>query len=243
MKRKSPESLVSRWKQGFYKKPGEPDAPTKDISGRKEAPETVRASLALISKEPVTFRLSRLESPDDFERMRFVVKACTKTADVPFKTVLHVEQTRTGSRLVACDGLRLHVAEISKKIKSGDYKAHVTKDSVSLGAPLEGVRFPAWAKAIPEKTEKRGIINLEQTGMGKDRRETERLSLAFNSFVRQTGEPVNLRYLEDLTKREWTIYCQGEKQKAIVLKEGHGKTDVEDTKGPLAVILPIPKVA
>jgi hypothetical protein len=243
MKRKSPESLVSRWKQGFYKKPGEPDAPTKDPPGEKEGPEAAGASLALIRKEPVTFRLSRLENPEDFERMQFVAKACDRTADVPFKTVLHIEQTRTGSRLVACDGLRLHVAEISKKIKSGDYKPRVTKDCVSLGAPLEGVRFPAWAKAIPEKTEKRGIINLEKTGMGKDREETERLSLAFNSFVRQTGEPVNLRYLEDLTKREWAIYCQGEKQKAIVLKEGHGKTDGADTKGPLAVILPIPKAA
>jgi hypothetical protein len=243
MKRESPESLVSRWKQGFYKKPGEPDAPVKNLSGEKERPEVTETSLALIRKEPVTFRLSRLESPEDFERMRFVIKACAKTADVPFKMVLHIEQTRTGSRLVACDGLRLHVAEISKKIKSGDYKPRVTKDCVSLGAPLEGIRFPAWAKAIPEKTEKRGIINLEKTGMGKDREETERLSLAFNSFVRQTGEPVNLRYLEDLTKREWTIYCQGEKQKAIVLKEGYRNTDVADTKGPLAVLLPIPKAA
>jgi hypothetical protein len=239
MKRTSPESLVSRWKRGFPQKPGEPDAPTKDSPG----PEAAGTSLALIRKEPVTFRLSRLESPEDFERMQFVARACARTADVPFKTVLHIEQTRTGSRLVACDGLRLHVAEISKKIKSGNYKPYVTKDCVSLGAPLEGVRFPAWAKAIPEKTEKRGIINLEKTGMGKDRGETERLSLAFNSFVRQTGEPVNLRYLEDLTKREWTIYCQGEKQRAIVLKEGYGKTETSDAKGPLAVILPIPKAA
>jgi hypothetical protein len=119
----------------------------------------------------------------------------------------------------------------------------VTKDCVSLGEPLEGVKYPAWVKAIPEKTEKRGIINLEKSGMGKDRKATEKLSLAFNSFVKQTGEPVNLRYLEDLTKREWTIYCQDEKQRAIVLKEGYGKTEAADTKGPLAVILPIRKAA
>jgi hypothetical protein len=243
MKRKSPKSLVSRWNRTFSKKGEDAVTPAKDLPGEKERPEAAGASLTLIRKEPVTFRLSRLESPEDFERMLFVVKACARTADVPFKTVLHIEQTRTGSRLVACDGLRLHVAEISKKIKSGDYKPRVTKDCVSLGIPLEGVKFPAWAKAIPEKTEKRGFINLEKTGMGKDRKETEKLSLAFNSFVRQTGEPVNLRYLEDLTKREWTIYCQGEKQRAIVLKEGYGKTEVPDTKGPLAVILPIPKAA
>jgi hypothetical protein len=243
MKHETTGILINKWKKAFSKK-AEDSAPAMgDIPGKEEKSETAGTSLALIRKEPVTFRLSRLENPEDFERMRFVVKACARTADVPFKTVLHVEQTRTGSRLVACDGLRLHVAEISKKIKSGDYKSHVTKDCVSLGAPLEGVKFPAWAKAIPEKTEKRGIINLEKNGMGKDRKETEKLSLAFNSFVRQTGESVNLRYLEDLTKREWTIYCQGEKQKAIVLKEGHGKAEAPDVKGPLAVILPIPKAA
>ncbi|MDR2052051.1 MAG: hypothetical protein LBP80_01430 [Treponema sp.] len=243
MKHATPASLASKWKKAFPKKEEDASTAVKNLPAKNDEPETAGPALALIRKEPVTFRLSRLENPEDFERMRFVVKACARTADVPFKTVLHVEQTRTGSRLVACDGLRLHLAEISKKIKSGDYKPRVAKDCVSLGVPLEGVRFPAWAKAIPEKTEKRGVINLEKTGMGKDRKETEKLSIVFNSFVRQTGEPVNLRYLEDLTKREWTIYCQGEKQKAIVLKEGHGKMEAPDVKSPLAVILPIPKAA
>jgi hypothetical protein len=168
--------------------------------------------------------------------MGFVIKACAKTAGDQFKTVLHVEQTRSGSRLVATDGSRLHVAEISKKIKSGDYKPHVTKDLITLGDPVEGVKFPAWPKAIPaEKAVKRGVINLADTGMGKDRAETEKLSLAFNSFVKQAGEPVNLRYLEDLTKREWAVYCQEGKRKAIMLKE-NGKPD---DKSPVAVILPI----
>jgi hypothetical protein len=243
MKRATPASLASRWKKAFSKKEEDAAAAVENLPAKNNMPETAGPALALIRREPVTFRLSRADNPEDFERMGFVIKACAKKADYPFKTVLHVEQTRTGSRLVACDGLRLHAAEISKKIKSGDYKPLVTRDCISLGEPVEGVKFPAWSKAIPAKSEKRGIINLEKTGMGRDRKETEKLSLAFNSFVKQTGEPVNLRYLEDLTKREWTIYCQGEKQKAIVLKEGYGKTDVADTKEPLAVILPIIKAA
>jgi hypothetical protein len=240
MKRETPKSLVDRWKGAFSKEKAnvqEAEKPSKQGEPQNKGP-----SLSLIKKAPVTFQLSRQENPKDFELMCFVIRACAKTANNPYTAVLHVEQTRTGSRLVATDGLRLHVAEISKKIKSGDYKPHIAKDAISLGKPLEGVKFPAWAKAIPENTEKRGAINLANSGMGKDRKETEKLSLAFNSFVKQTGEPVNLRYLEDLTKREWAIYCQDGKRKAIVLKEKSGSLD-KGTKGPLAVILPIPQAA
>jgi len=204
MKRKTTTSLIAKWKEAFsggFAKPTEDETPRQLDKVKPE-----EASLALIKKEPVTFQLSRLENPDDFERMFFVIKACARNGGFMFKNVIHVEQTRTGSRLVATDGLRLHVAEISKKIKSGDYKPHITKDTISLGKPLSGIRFPAWAKAIPENTEKRGVINLADSGMGRDRKETEKLSIAFNSFVKQVGEPVNLRYLEDLTKREWAIY-------------------------------------
>jgi len=238
MKRITKTSLISKWKEAFSK--GKENSAIANPSSQKTGHGTAGASLALIRKEPVTFRLSRLENPVDFERMCFVIKACAKSNNPSFKSVLHIEQTRTGSRLVATDGLRLHVAEISKKIKSGDYKPHVTKDAVSLGAPVTGVKFPEWAKAVPEKTEKRGVINLANSGMGKDRLETERLSVAFDSFVKQTGEPVNLRYLEDLTKREWAVYCQTGKRKSIVLKEKSGNPDA---KVPLAVILPIPQAA
>jgi len=220
MKRKTTASLADKWKKVF--------------SGSNAKP---------VEKELFTFQLSRLENPDDFERMLFVVKACARNGGFPFKNVIHIERTRTGSRLVATDGLRLHVAEISKKVKSGEYKPLIAKDTITLGKPLTGVKFPAWAKAIPENTEMRGVINLANSGMGKDRKETEKLSLAFNSFVKQTGEPVNLRYLEDLTKREWAVYCQDGKRKAIVLKEKNGSAESPGTRGPLAVILPIPQAA
>jgi hypothetical protein len=69
--------------------------------------------------------------------------------------------------------------------------------------------------------------------MGKDREQTERLSFAFNSFVKQTGELINLRYLEDLTKTTWSVHCQGEKHRAIVLKQEGAKSDT------FAVIMPL----
>jgi len=241
MKRETATSLAAKWKKAFS---GNNTKPVEDETNQQQdEPKQKGTSISLIKKEPVMFQLSRLENPEDFERMLFVIKACARNGGFSFKNVIHVEQTRTGSRLVATDGLRLHVAEISKKIKSGDYKAYVTKDAVSLGEPIKGVKFPVWAKAIPENTEKRGVINLANSGMGKDRKETEKLSLAFNSFLKQTGEPVNLRYLEDLTKREWAVYCQDGKRKAIVLKEKNSNMESPGTKGPLAVIMPIPLAA
>jgi hypothetical protein len=105
--------LIAAWKDTFSK--GKGDAVEVKSTAVQTGLQSKVPALALVSKNPVTFRLSRLENPKDFELMSFVVKACAKTAEVPFKTVLHVEQSSTGSRLVACDGLRLHAAEISKK--------------------------------------------------------------------------------------------------------------------------------
>jgi len=236
MKRLVSTSLISRWKKTFARGKNKP---VREESSQQEKLKTTETTIILNKKETVSFQLSRLNNPKDFERMAFVAKVCLKYSDSQIKTILHVEQTRTGSRLVATDGHRLHVAEISKKIKSGNYKPVVTKDTIILGKPVTGIKFPVWAKAIPEKMEKRGVINLADTGLGKDRKENEKLSLVFNSFVKQTGEPVNVRYLEDLTKRVWIIYCQNEKRRAIILKE-NGKPN---EKNPVAVILPIPQAA
>jgi hypothetical protein len=241
MKREKTLSIITRWKDALSKKKAE----TPDAENRKgkEKPQTRRASLSLIRKIPVTFQLSRLENPKDFELMSFVIRACSKTADKPFKTVLHVEQSRRGSRLVACDGQRLHTAEISKKIKTGDYKPYAAKDTIILGGPETGIDFPVWSKAIPEKPQKLGVIDLEKSGLGKDRKETEKLSIALNTFAKQTGETVNLCFLEDLTKKEWALYSQKEGQKGIILRQKTGRFVEPDEKSPMAVIVPISKAA
>jgi hypothetical protein len=224
--------IVSRWKKRFSdkepsrQKRAERKAPAKMETGKPDGP-----AIALIQKTPLVFRLERRENPQDFERMAFVVRACSK--DRPGLKVLHIEQTKTGSRLVGCDGRRLHVAEISQKIKSGDYKAVMTKEAVGLAKSGDGFLYPNWINVVPSKIGKRGFINLENSGFGKNREETEKLSIAFNSFVRQTGETVNLRYIEDLSKKHWAIYCQDGKGKAVVLKEKGAEDAV------YAVIMPL----
>jgi hypothetical protein len=196
--------------------------------GKKEA-----KALVFIKKEPITFQVRRLETPGDFERMAFVTKACSNDPNHKPFMVLHVEQIRDGSWLIATDGKRLHAALTPAKIRSGDYKPMVTKDIISLGEPVTGIMFPNWRRVIPGTTVQRGMIDLADSSWGKDRKGTERLSIAFNTFVRQTGELVNLRYLEDLAKKKWSIHCQREKNRAIMLKAEGVKHDM------FAVLMPL----
>jgi hypothetical protein len=39
------------------------------------------------------------------------------------------------------------------------------------------------------------------------------------TFTKLSGEKVNPKYLMDLRNKSWVIYCQKEKQKALILKE------------------------
>jgi len=146
-------------------------------------------------------------------------RASDKEVKSEFTKVLHVEQTRTGSRIVATDGKRMHVSEISAKIKSGNYKPEVTKDSVVFGKTLDAVSFPSWERVVPSGTRKRGTISLVKSGMGRNEEQVRRLSEAYRAFIRQTGAGINLRYLEDLPKKDWLVYSTGDTGTAIVLKE------------------------
>lgn len=226
--------IVSMWKSKF---PGKELPKQKKPARKAPAPKNDEKpqgpALRLIAKTPAIFRLERKDSPADFERIVFAVKACSK--DKPGLNVLHVEQTKTGSRLVASDGVRLHVAEISRKIKGGSYKAAVTKEAVALAVSDDIFRFPNWNNAVPLKITKRGFIDLHNAGFGNDREGAEKLTLAFNSFARQTGETVNLRYLDDLPKKQWAVYSQDEKGKAVVLREKGEEYSV------YAVIMPLPQ--
>jgi len=237
MERKKSSSLFDKWKNSDSMEnaeKSETETPQEQGGAMDKGP-----SIALVKKEPVTFQLSRSENPKDFELMSFVIKVCSKNGVRQFVKVLHVEKTSTGSCLVACDGIRMHVAEISQKIESGDYEPYATKNIIRLGEPIKDISFPNWSKLIPEKIEKRGVINLEKSGLGKDLDETGNLSLAFSFLVEKTGEAVNLRFLEDLTKQEWTVYSQDKEGGAIVLIQKGSKVGETAVEYPLAVIMPL----
>jgi hypothetical protein len=168
--------------------------------------------------------IKRQDNQEEYDSIVFVCKARLKeNKKKPYTTVIHVEQTIMGSRLVATDGKRLHVAEIKTRIKNGNYRPVITKDSISFGKPVTGLFYPNWNSVIPENPRKRLTIDLEKTGMGKDRKLTAFLSEAYSVFTKKTGEIVNLGYLEDLTKTTWTVYKEPGKFKPILLKpEGEG---------------------
>jgi hypothetical protein len=218
--------------------PEEPKpAPRKSRERLITAPPVRRRQTAAVTAVPARTSsgvFTLIQNKDEFERILFVLKACNKQSERAFTTVLHVEQTRTGSRLVATDGIRLHVAEIGTKIRSGNYKPVVSKDTIRLGAPVRDVEFPAWTKVVPVRAARRGVINLEAAGVGKARSASMAMTRAYNAFVRQSGEKVNPHFLEDLPKRQWVIYCQNEKRKPLVLKEDGAAMETYAVIMPLA---------
>jgi hypothetical protein len=145
--------------------------------------------------------------------------------------VIHVEPTKTGSRLIGTDGKRMHVAEVKTPIKPGNYKPVVTKDSISFGNPVADVHFPNWIDAVPGMVQKRGMINLAAV-KGTKTDKAGRLSAVVRSFRKQTGETVNLDYLEDLPKIEWGVYTQQKEHQAFILKPQGNQ------KGFYAVMVP-----
>ena len=181
--------------------------------------------------------IKRTEKQDEYDSIAFVCKARLKeNKKKSYTAVVHVEQTMTGSRLVATDGKRLHVAEIKTRIKNGNYKPVITKYAVSFGKPVTGVFYPNWNSVIPENPRKRLTIDFEKTGLGKDRMLTAFLSKAYSIFVKKTGEVVNLGHLEDLPKTTWTAYKEPGKYKPILLKP-------EGEENKYAVIMPLGKAA
>jgi len=149
---------------------------------------------------------------EDFGKIQFVLRACDRHSGRTFTEVLHIEPAKNGSRLISTDGKRLHVTEIKTRIKPGDYKPLVTKDLIKLGTPVPNVNFPNWERVVPVDVTKRGCINLVNARLN----EIDRIS---NSFTKMSGEKVNPKYLSDLRNKSWVIYCQKEKQKALILKE------------------------
>ena len=234
MKRKKTSGLIAKWKDGFPN--GKANAIEVEKLPNQNEQQSNGPSLTLIRRQPVTFRLSRLENPEDFERMSFVIKACGKGKGRLYKTVLHVERTKTGSRLVAIDGYRLHVAEISKRIKCGNYKPLVAKDEIILGEPLEGINFPAWEKAVPKNVEKSTVIDLGKTGKGNTVKKAAEMSLAVNALNAKTGLVVNFRYIAELPKTAWAVYKEPGFGKVMVKQQG-------GEESAFAVFVPVGKAA
>ena len=165
---------------------------------------------------------------EEYEKILFVLRACDKNSGKDFTNVLHVdERVKNGSsRLIATDGKRMHVIEIATRIKPGNYKPIVTKDKIILGMPVSNVSFPNWKRVVPTNVTRRGCINIDNAAVYE-------YSRVYKSFTEMSGEKINPKYLSDLTKNPWVVYCQSEKRQAILLKEYGAKGET------YAVIMPL----
>jgi hypothetical protein len=158
-----------------------------------------------------TFTPSR--NKEEFEKILFVLRACDNSGDsTMFTNVLHVENIRNGARLVATDRKRMHVTDVSARIKPGNYKASVTKDRITLEKSGFCGDYPDWKSVVPKDAARCGCINLDNAASGKT-------NIANSAFTKMSGEKINPDYLADLTKNVWAVYRQSEKRKAVLLKE------------------------
>jgi hypothetical protein len=173
----------------------------------------------------------------DLENVQFVLKATSEDRTHPYTGMVHVERTRSGSRLVCTDGRRLHVAEIAARIGEGEYLPVVTRTSVILKGPHFDGKFPNWRRIMPVKTIEKGTINLEKTALGKNTGLSGSLSIVYSQVVAKTGEVVNIRYLDDLPKKEWKLMSQAGRLKPILFQRS------EAGKELFAVIMPMDAAA
>jgi hypothetical protein len=165
------------------------------------------------------------DNADEFERVQFVCKARSNGKESAYRVgssfteYVHVEWTRTGSRLVASDGRRLHVTEVKERIPRGDYKPEVSKDRINFGDPIPGIQFPNWKTVVPEPVIEKGTLSLERAGVSKNLKLAEGMSIAFNDFVQKTGVVVNMRFLDDLPKRDWKVKVHKDRKSVVMLEQ------------------------
>ena len=117
---------------------------TKNVSSSKPVkrsyPISTRSSGKLVirrktstNRKNVLYSFTPFHNKEEFEKILFVLRACDNSeGSTTFTNVLHVENTRNGSRIVATDRKRMHVTDISARLKPGNYKASVTKDRITL---------------------------------------------------------------------------------------------------------------
>jgi len=205
--------------------------PAKTVMQKK----TVKRKSAVLNNMPhkiiperrksVPFVFSLAQNKEEYDKLLFVIRVCDKSNNRMFTNVLHIERISNGSRLTATDGKRMHVTEIKTRVKPGDYKPIVSKDTIRLGAAVPNINFPNWERAVPVNVTRRGCIAIDNKFINEN-------SSIYNSFTKMTGEKVNPKYLSDLAGNTWEVYCQSEKRKAVLLKQ-YG------VKETYAVIMPL----
>ena len=176
--------------------------------------------------------VTRQENYKDYERLIFCCKALGTEHDPVFTQYLHVENGRTGSRIVATDGKRLHVANLSIRIPAGNFKPIVKDYAVSLGEAKD-IPFPNWKCIVPMDAEYKGMIQLGNLSSGTKTERDEKFTNIYCSFLFDTGFNVNVRYIKDLPNTDWKIFTKTGKNRLVMLQ------NCSDERNQYAVFVPV----
>ncbi len=178
------------------------------------------------------YTIRRQENYKDYERIMFCIKALGKESDPDFTHYLHVENGRAGSRVIATDGKRLHVSNLSIRIPAGNYQPVVKDYSVCFGASKEVV-FPVWKNVVPEDATYKGLLQLEGLNSGSKVERDERFTNLYCSFLFDTGFDVNIGYIKDLPTANWKIFTKKGRNNLVLLK------NLQDEENQYAVFVPL----
>ena len=175
--------------------------------------------------------ITQSKNPGDYGKILFCMKAMGGKQDAPFTKFMHIENTRTGSRIVCTDGKRLHAANLKTRIPAGNYQPEVKDNCVHFTNPSD-IFFPAWKNVLPENAKPKGTVNLENVRSGTKTEREEKFSSAYCSFLFDTGINVNMGFLKDLPCAKWNIFAQGGEKKLVKLEKN-------DDKNQFAVFAPL----
>ncbi len=178
------------------------------------------------------YTITRQQNYRDYERIMFCIKALGKDSDPHFTHFLHVENSRTGSRVIATDGKRLHVSNLSVRIPAGNYQPVVKEYSISFGSPKD-IGFPVWKNVVPEDADYKGILQLGGLNSGSKVERDERFTNIYSSFLFDTGFNVNLGYIKDLPNTSWKIFTKKGRNNLVLLK------NLSDERNQYAVFVPV----
>lgn len=176
--------------------------------------------------------ITRQQNYKDYERIMFCIKALGGESDPDFTHYLHVENGRNGSRLVATDGKRLHVSNLSIRLPAGNYQPVVKDYSICLGSSKE-VAFPAWKNVVPDDADYKGMLELEGMNSGSKVERDEKFTNIYCSFIFDTGFNVNLGYIKDLPANKWKIFTKKGRSNLVLLQ------NMQDEQNQYAVFVPV----
>lgn len=179
--------------------------------------------------------IHKRNAPKDHEKITFVIKALSENGYGTFTSVVHVEGTRNGSRVIATDGKRIHIAILDTKIPNGNYVPLVKGYAVYLKSPSTEITYPAWRNVIPEQTRFKTEIDIEEFHNGVTLTGAEKLSLAYHTIIGKTGRAINVRYLGDLSEHTWKVYSEKDKTQSLVFKDSKEGDSLFAVIAPLAV--------